>query len=67
MTLSDYSPVTEKAGDWVTPEALSMVYTRYRFAADLCRGRRVLEVGCGPGVGLGYLGQHAAAIVGGGI
>ena len=65
MTLSDYSPVTEKAGDWVTPEALSMVYTRYRFAADLCRGRRVLEVGCGPGVGLGYLGQHAAAIVGG--
>ncbi|MBS0170427.1 MAG: class I SAM-dependent methyltransferase [Nitrospira sp.] len=65
MTLSDYSPVTEKAGDWVTPEALSMVYTRYRFAADFCRGRRVLEVACGPGVGLGYLGRHAETIVGG--
>lgn len=51
MTRSDYSPVTEKAGDWVTPEALSMVYTRYRFAVDFCRGRRVLEVACGPASG----------------
>lgn len=65
MILSDYSPVTEKAGDLVTPEALSMVYTRYRFAADFCRGRRVLEVACGPGVGLGYLGRYADAIIGG--
>jgi SAM-dependent methyltransferase len=65
VTLPDYSPVTEKAGDWVTPEALSMVYTRYRFAADFCRGRRVLDVACGPGVGLGYLGRHAEAIIGG--
>lgn len=67
MTLSDYSPVTEKAGDWVTPEALSMVFTRYRFAADFCRGRRVLEVACGPGVGLGFLGRDAQAIVGGDV
>ncbi len=65
MTLFDYSPVTEKAGDWVTPEAVSMVYTRYRFAADFCRGRRVLEVACGPGVGLGYLRRSTDAIVGG--
>ncbi|HRB80859.1 MAG TPA: class I SAM-dependent methyltransferase [Nitrospira sp.] len=49
----------------MTPEALSMVYTRYRFAVDFCRGRRVLEVACGPGVGLGYLGRHADGIVGG--
>ena len=65
MTFPDYSPVTETCGEWVTPEAVSMVYTRYRFALDFCRGRRVLEVACGPGVGLGYLGQHAAQIVGG--
>ncbi|MBS0174023.1 MAG: class I SAM-dependent methyltransferase [Nitrospira sp.] len=65
MIPSDYSPVTEKADDWVTPEALSMVYTRYRFAADFCRGRRVLEVACGPGVGLGYLGRYADTIIGG--
>ena len=42
-----------------------MVYTRYRFAADFCRRRRVLEVACGPGVGLGYLARHAGEIVGG--
>jgi SAM-dependent methyltransferase len=42
-----------------------MVYTRYRFAAECCRGRRVLEVACGPGVGLVYLGRQAEAIVGG--
>ncbi len=67
MTLSDYSPVTEKAGDWVTPEALSMVYTRYRFASEFCRGRRVLEVACGPGVGLGYLARQAQDVVGGDV
>jgi ubiquinone/menaquinone biosynthesis C-methylase UbiE len=61
----DYSAVTEKSGDRVTQEALSMVYTRYRFAADFCRRRRVLEVACGPGVGLGYLARHAGEIVGG--
>lgn len=65
MTVPDYSPVTETCGEWVTPEAVSMVYTRYRFALDFCRGRRVLEVACGPGVGLRYLGRHAEAIVGG--
>ncbi|WP_213040301.1 class I SAM-dependent methyltransferase [Nitrospira defluvii] len=65
MTFPDYSPVTETCGEWVTPEALSMVYTRYRFALDFCRGRRVFEVACGPGVGLGYLGRQAEAIVGG--
>lgn len=42
-----------------------MVYTRYRFAANFCRDRRVLEVACGPGVGLGYLGRFAEEIVGG--
>ncbi len=44
-----------------------MVYTRYRFAADFCRDRRVLEVACGPGVGLGYLSRDAQAIVGGDV
>lgn len=42
-----------------------MVYTRYRFAADFTRGRRVLEVACGPGVGLDYLGRFADGIIGG--
>ncbi len=42
-----------------------MAYTRYRFASELCRGRRVLEVACGQGVGLGYLARHAREVVGG--
>ncbi len=64
MSTVDYSSVTEKDGDWVTPEALSMVYTRYRFALDFCRGKRLLEVACGQAVGLGYLAKHAAQAVG---
>lgn len=67
MTVLDYSPVTEKAGDWVTPEALSMLYTRYRFASEFCRDRRVLEIACGQGVGLGYLARHARGVIGGDI
>ena len=64
MSTVDYSSVTEKDGDWVTQEALSMVYTRYRFALDFCRGKRLLEVACGQAVGLGYLAKHAAQAVG---
>lgn len=67
MTAPDYSHVTEKAGDWVTQEALSMVSTRYRYAAEFCRGKRLLEVACGQGVGLGYLAKHAAHTVGGDV
>ena len=67
MTVLDYSSVTEKAGDWVTQEALSMVYTRYRYAVEFCRDKRLLEVGCGQGVGLEYLAKHGRHTVGGDI
>jgi len=42
-----------------------MVYTRYAFAAKLCEGRNVLEVGCGGGHGLGYLAKRARRVIGG--
>jgi SAM-dependent methyltransferase len=61
----DYSGVTETAGNRVTLEALSMLYTRYAFAARLAEGRDVLEVACGSGPGLGYLAKHARRVVGG--
>ncbi|MCC2639804.1 MAG: putative methyltransferase [Nitrospira sp.] len=67
MTLLDYSHVTEKAGDWVTQEALSMLYTRYRYAAEFCRDKRLLEVACGQAVGLEYLAKQARHTVGGDI
>jgi SAM-dependent methyltransferase len=61
----DYTSVTEAPGTRVTREAASMLYTRYAFAAPYCRGRRVLEVACGAGQGLGYLGDRAGTVVGG--
>jgi ubiquinone/menaquinone biosynthesis C-methylase UbiE len=65
MTSVDYGSLTEQSGDLISQEALSMLYTRYRYASDYCAGKRVLEVACGPGLGLGYLAKHARFIVGG--
>ena len=42
-----------------------MIHTRYRLAYELCAGKDVLEVACGPGRALGYLSQRAKSIVGG--
>lgn len=61
----DYTQVTETPGDRITREALSMMWTRYEYAASLCGGKRVLEVACGAGQGLGYLAARASRVVGG--
>jgi ubiquinone/menaquinone biosynthesis C-methylase UbiE len=61
----DYSTVTEATGNRITREALSMLYTRYSFAANFCKGRDVLEIACGSGQGLGYLARKANRIIGG--
>ena len=60
----DYRSITE---DWNTPasrEQVAMQYTRYRIAADLSKGKRVLEVGCGAGMGLDFLAHRATLTVG---
>ncbi len=57
--------MTEAEGVGVTAEALSMLYTRYRFAVEFGVGKRILEVACGPGHGLGYLANQARSVVGG--
>jgi ubiquinone/menaquinone biosynthesis C-methylase UbiE len=62
--VTDYSEVTEVPGDNTTLEAISMLYTRYTFAASFCDGKDLLEVGCGTGVGLGYLAERASNVVG---
>ncbi|HEV8597216.1 MAG TPA: class I SAM-dependent methyltransferase [Candidatus Dormibacteraeota bacterium] len=61
----DYTTVTETWGLPASPEQLAMQYHRYRVAAELCKGRDVLEVGCGSGMGLPYLAQHARRVIGG--
>ncbi len=63
--MSDYTTVTETWGLSASPEQLSMQYCRYRIAGELATGRRVLEVGCGTGMGLPYLRERAAITVGG--
>ena len=62
---TDFSGVTEAAGSRATREQLSMIQTRYEEAARVAAGRRVLEVACGAGRGLGLLARRAAWTVGG--
>ncbi len=59
----DFSSVTELPGLRETRSNLTQMYTRYRWAAELAAGRRVLELACGGGPGLGYLLSHGAASV----
>jgi SAM-dependent methyltransferase len=61
---ASYATVTELPGAYGTPEELSMLYTRYRWAKTLSAGRDVLEVACGPGIGLSYLACGARTVVG---
>lgn len=62
---SRFDELTETTGTPVTAEAARMMYTRYAVGAGLSEGRRVLEIGCGGGNGLGLLGASAASLVGG--
>ena len=61
----DYSTVTEVPGDKATQEQLERMFHRYRFAADFCEDKDVLEVACGAGQALGYLARKARRVVGG--
>jgi SAM-dependent methyltransferase len=65
VTPADYSEVTELAGNYASKEQLSMIHTRYHLARQYCRDKDVLEAACGPGRGLGYLGQTARSVTGG--
>lgn len=60
----DYSQVTDKPGDPATDEQLRMLGSRYEFFRRYGAEKRILEVGCGAGVGLGYLAESARLVVG---
>lgn len=60
-----YSVVTETPGKGATAEELVMLYTRYHLAAEMAQGKDVLEVACGPGMGLGLMARRANRLVGG--
>lgn len=65
MITADYRTVTETGSSPLTREAVEMMYNRYKFAAEYAKGKRVLEVACGAGQGLGLLAGVAKEIVGG--
>lgn len=61
----DFTSVTEVPGVRATRSELSQMYTRYHWAASFVTGKRVLELGCGSGPGLGYfLKKGASRVVG---
>lgn len=61
----DYTSVTELPGNLATREQQGRLYHRYHTAARYAAGKRVLEVACGAGLGLGYLARTAKSVVGG--
>jgi len=60
----DFSTVTEVSGYNVTKEQIQRLYSRYRFSAEFCKNKEVLEVACGSGQGLGYLAKEAKKVIG---
>jgi len=60
-----FEEITEAPGVPLTPEAASMLATRYALAVKHARGGRVLELGCGAGTGLGLLARRASQVIGG--
>ena len=57
----------ELPGEKVNFEQLQMICCRYYIAAGYVAGKRVLEAGCGAGLGLGYLAETAREVVAGDI
>lgn len=57
--------VTELSGDKVTQEQVTRMCERYYWAGRYCEGRDVLEVACGTGQGLGYIGGLAKSLAAG--
>ena len=61
----DYTSVTELPGSQATREQQARLYHRYHTAGRYAAGKRVLEVACGAGLGLGYLARTAKSVIGG--
>lgn len=53
---------TEKGGQKYDLETHAVIFDRYQFAASLSKDNKVLEVGCGHGIGLEYLSSKAESV-----
>lgn len=61
----DFSDITEVPGAGATRDQLARLLSRYQTARGYATANRVLEIACGGGMGLGYLGGTARQVVGG--
>ena len=62
MPTTDYTDVTEMAGEEISPEQLFRMCNRYYWASEFTKGKDVIEVACGTGPGLGYLAEHSRSL-----
>lgn len=53
--VTDFLTITETPGSLLNDEQIGRMALRYSLAAEMAAGRRVLEVSCGAGIGLGLL------------
>ena len=65
--MARFDHLTETAGTPASREGLDMLYTRYDYVRTLAAGKRVLELACGSGQGLGLIAKSAKWTVGGDI
>lgn len=63
--MTDFLSVTELSGSNVSQEQVDRLCHRYYWAAKFCFSKEVLEVACGTGQGLGYLGKIAKSLYAG--
>jgi SAM-dependent methyltransferase len=65
MNSADFTTVTEVPGILASRRELSQMYTRYHWASKFVLGKRVLELACGSGPGLGFfLSEGASRVMG---
>ena len=58
-----FRDITERSGEPATHGQIADMVHRYEWASARCRGRRVLEVACGTGQGLGILAAGAVSVI----
>lgn len=67
MNEMSYSIVTELPGSRASKEQVQRLVNRYQFAAGFCQDKDVLEIACGPGIGLGVLNSKARSLIAGDV